>query len=446
MIEKYKPIAEVDYENLCEKLKGGETYTNDKGKDLPNPMTIFDKEELAALNDWHNYLNIFEADNVGNQRKLNLFNALIRAKKLLIPYKIRLIDIDESNIKEVLKSIIESKYEHSTRHLSRMALRMFIRWQHYGDDTKDKLKLDGDPRVVRMIPSSISKRYKKKLSEKDLLTRDEFIQLARDCNSVRYRALICVLFETGARIDEILRLTMKDIVFDSQNNTYTLTLNSGTGVYYGKTGMRRNTIQIYFKELNDWLNEHPFRGDKDIADRSLFYNWKHGRKSLGYVPMSQVNFHRWIIRKCKNLGINKRITAHTFRHTFVTHKASEGWSKEEIAIWVGWTKTSKQFELYDWNTSQNVIDKKNRLMKGEAAFLEADYLKCISTSCGAINSKLQDNCYMCRSPLTSETMIRTTSHSQNLQDAVMLLKEALGKDTSLVHKLWKNGNGNGQGI
>ena len=51
MIEKYKPAAEIDYENLCEKLKGGQTYVNDKGKERPNPTRIFDKEELKILQD-----------------------------------------------------------------------------------------------------------------------------------------------------------------------------------------------------------------------------------------------------------------------------------------------------------------------------------------------------------------------------------------------------------
>lgn len=173
-----------------------------------------------------------------------------------------------------------------------MTIKRFWKW----------LEGDGEdfPAKVRWIKPGYPKTHK--LPE-ELLTKEEIEKLIEASHSVRDKALISILYETGCRIGEILNLRIRNAQFDDRGAVL---------IVNGKTGQRRLLIIHSVPRLLNWLDHHPRKTD---PENFLFVSTgtvNHGER-LRYPSVVTM-----VRRASKKANIRKRIYLHLFRHSRAT--------------------------------------------------------------------------------------------------------------------------------
>jgi len=126
--------------------------------------------------------------------------------------------------------------------------------------------------------------------------------------AIRDRALLEFGYATGARVSELTRLTLQDVLFED-----------GLARIFGKGSKERivpvgrralGAVSLYAREIRPLLDKGKTRG-------VLFLNARG-------TPLSRVGAWGIIKRAAKQAGLSKRVTPHTLRHTFATHLLEGG--------------------------------------------------------------------------------------------------------------------------
>lgn len=95
-------------------------------------------------------------------------------------------------------------------------------------------------------------KTKTKIKIEELVSPDDVMKMLNACMNPRDRALISLIYESGARRGEILRLAICDAT--PEPDGYRIRLN-------GKTGTRRILVIDSAQFLHQWLTVHPCRAD-----------------------------------------------------------------------------------------------------------------------------------------------------------------------------------------
>ena len=211
------------------------------------------------------------------------------------------------------------------------------------------------PANVRWIKTSVKSKDNKLPT--DLLTKEEITSMVDAADNLRDRALVLMLYESACRIGEISTLKLKDIIFDEYGAVI---------VVNGKTGMRRVRLIDYVPDIENWVNNHP---------------WKHDREAYLFISLSNSNFGKRIngaglgknIKDlAKKAGIEKRVHPHLFRHTRLTELAKD-FTESELKIIAGWSGSSKMAGVYVHLSGGDIEKKmlqKHGLIKNENTALE----------------------------------------------------------------------------
>jgi integrase/recombinase XerD len=162
----------------------------------------------------------------------------------------------------------------------------------------------------------------------DILTLDEVQRMVREAYSIRDKALISVLYESGVRIGELLSMRIRNAEFDEFG---------GVLLVDGKTGMRRVRIVQSVKELKDWLYYHPFANNPESF---LWLNAQHAPLHVGYNAVMKML--KEVALRC---GVTKRVHPHLFRHSRATHLANK-LTESQMRVYFGWTGGSKMSAIY----------------------------------------------------------------------------------------------------
>ena len=155
--------------------------------------------------------------------------------------------------------------------------------------------------LFEKIPNPVIKPY-----DINVLNIEEINLMISKCKNIRELLIIQILYETGMRVGELVRLTMND--FDFHNNTVTI-LNS----------KNRKTRTINFgNKLKDTINLYLDNF------KSLFSGTLLARQYHPFMPISNRGI-TWVIKALvKRSGITKRVNLHSFRHTFAVHYLNFG--------------------------------------------------------------------------------------------------------------------------
>ena len=154
-------------------------------------------------------------------------------------------------------------------------------------------------------------------SDEDILTENEVKQLIDAAKSVRYKALLGVMYEGGLRSAEIGSLQWKDVLFTSWG------ARIKTNVKTGK--MRSIPIIAYHQYLASWKSQYPGVPE---GDNFVFVNMH--KRPLQYRGLAKALEKFRVAAK-----IEKPITLHTLRHSRITH-ALRGGMQETLAKRVFW--------------------------------------------------------------------------------------------------------------
>ena len=140
-----------------------------------------------------------------------------------------------------------------------------------------------------------------------VLSQEEMIEILDgiivcDAISSRNRCMVELLYATGMRISELLNLTLKD-----------LNIKMGFIKVIGK-GNKERMIPIgsYVGEIwEQYIND--YRAEFNIKNDSLLFFNKHGQR------LSREEFYSILQTIVNSTSITKKVSPHTFRHTFATH-------------------------------------------------------------------------------------------------------------------------------
>lgn len=162
-----------------------------------------------------------------------------------------------------------------------------------------------------------------------VLTQEEMKALINVTKNVKHRCILLVLYSTGVRMSELLNLRWGDFdvskkqvfVRGGKGRKDRLTITSKKAIKY---------IRFYMAQYNP--KEFLFEGSDHLK----------------YSPRSVNNI---IKRSALQAGIDKRVSAHTIRHSFGTHLLENGTDIRYIQVLMGHL-SSKTTERYTHMTTR----------------------------------------------------------------------------------------------
>ena len=161
-------------------------------------------------------------------------------------------------------------------------------------------------------PPKIGKRLPKALSI------DQVLQLVdisgSDFVSVRDKAVIELLYSTGARVTEIIELNLNDI------NTNTTPAGEITTVKLRGKGGKERVVPIgsfAVESINNYLSRSRPQLSKVATQKSLFLNQRGGR-------LTRQSAWNIVSNAAARAGIKDQISPHSLRHSFATHLLDGG--------------------------------------------------------------------------------------------------------------------------
>ncbi|SDW96230.1 integrase/recombinase XerD [Lutibacter oricola] len=253
-----------------------------------------------ALEDYQYYLKLEKG------LSENSIDAYSRDIKKLINYlevnelNVSAIKISHDNIQQFIYTISKKLSARSQARLI-SGLRNFFDYLVFEDyRTENPTDLLETPKIGRKLPDTLS------LEEIDILINSIDLSLPQ---GERNRTIIETLYSCGLRVSELINLQLSDLFFDEGfirvigkgNKQRFVPINEQTKKY----------INFYVKEIRTHINVQ-----KEFED-TVFLN-RRGKK------LTRVMIFTIIKNLAIKVGLNKKISPHTFRHSFATHLLERG--------------------------------------------------------------------------------------------------------------------------
>ncbi len=199
------------------------------------------------------------------------------------------------------------------------------------------------------------RRPKPEMKDGEVMRAEDVRRLMTACDTQRDRALISILWETGARLGEIADLNVGHVEFDRYG---------AKALINGKTGQRPIRLIDAVPDLQLWLNMHPGRDDPTAP---LFINL---RKRGGKVRLKKRSIQNRVKTIAERAGVTKRIYPHGFRHGRCTDCAPH-YTEPEMRLKFGWTASSDMPATYVHLSGRDVETKD--LLRAGLLEAEEDY-------------------------------------------------------------------------
>ncbi len=175
------------------------------------------------------------------------------------------------------------------------------------------------------------RRKDSRLSPSEILTLPEINAMLDHARSLRNRAFIAVLWETGVRVSEVLNLDVRDVQeFVSKENGGRTFIS----IFFRKVKIKGEEHSSLMVEGGDhvraWLNAYrPPSGDSPL--------FPSGRGDG--IRLTRDGSEALIVKTAHRAGIEKRVYAHLFRHSRTTHLLRIGVPEAQVAKLLGWKST-----------------------------------------------------------------------------------------------------------
>ena len=211
------------------------------------------------------------------------------------------LKINKSDIKDFIKEINEDKISARTQSRIISGIKAFYKYLILEDYIKiNPTELIESPKIGMKLPDTLS------VSEIDsLLSAIDFSHP----QGQRNRAILEVLYSCGLRVSEAVNLKLSNIRF---NEGYVKVLGKGNKERYAPIGSSAlKYLKIYLKEVR--IHQNIKKDSEDI----VFLN-RRGKK------LTRVMIFTIIKQLAGKIGLKKKISPHTFRHSFATHLIEGG--------------------------------------------------------------------------------------------------------------------------
>jgi site-specific recombinase XerD len=233
------------------------------------------------------------------------------------PTAMRLTDIEPDLILAFLDHLEQKRHNSvRSRNLRLTALRAFLKFA----GRRDVLSLH----TVERALSVPMKRFERPML--DFLTREEMLavlgQPGSSWTSRRDHLLLAMLYNTGARISEMIGVRVADVVLDTAACVHLL----GKGRKQRAVPLWKTTVS----EVRGWLRANPaLRGERPLLPN------RSGQVMTRVNALQRLEIA--VARAAPQLPslAKKRISPHTIRHTTAMHLLQSGVAFNVIALWLG---------------------------------------------------------------------------------------------------------------
>ncbi len=303
-------------------------------------------------------------------------------------------ELDKSGVKDLVEWVYQQDYTDGTVNTYKNVIRSFYRWLDPTEDGKTP------PRAawIKMKNSKSNETL-----PKDLLTIEDIQNQVQAANNDRDKALIWLLYETGARIGEIIDLTVGDIEDRKHGKKI---------VIEGKTGARRLPLIQSVPHLNRWLNKHPNpRKDAPLWCKLTQGGWD---DQLGYRYINE----KILKKTMREAGIDKPANPHHYRHSRASYLANE-LKEAQLCEWFGWVQGSDVPSKYvhlSGRDIDNAYDQMHDLYEPDDEDEDKGVMQC--PRCQELNDSLARFCSRCGMALDITAADELETIEQQAEDQI----------------------------
>lgn len=312
---------------------------------LEKKIGIYEKRLISENNNIKDYC-IKKLNNFKNGTKLN---HLISISKIFETEEQRInvkrnqkkdYSLNHNNVDLLTKNNMRNLFDGTWwKSLSKGTQKLHLnRFKEYIKYSKRKDLLENFPEKIDYTPPELQK--------KDLITRDELKLILQNCG-LKTRTLIIMLYEGAFRIDELLSVVRKDIVFDGKFTLVT--------IRYSKTKKREVPLFESTPYINEYLHLNEFNSDERIFKykRNVTIN-----SHFNYIAKK-------LTKKYPKKWSHKKLNPHLFRHSRLTELASIGVNEPIIREFAGWSRDSTMPKVYLHLSNMDVRKAVKRIYKDE---------------------------------------------------------------------------------
>jgi len=334
------------------------------------------------------YIRFKQSQGVSNSRLARITSFLCQ---LLRNFDFNFSSMSVEQLEDIVIWINSQNWKEWTKYTNLRILKNFVRFlnERYG------LSLPVDRIKVKEPKNSLMPEY--------LITEEEFVKLMNATDDLQFKTLLGILYESGARIGEILNLKIQNVEF----NDY------GAKLYIkGKTGQRVVPIVWFANMLRQYIEAHPFKHDPEAP---VWYCYKNGK----FEALSYNAFRIKLKRLCKKAGINKRIYPHLFRHSRLTELAKQ-LPEQTLKLLAGWAADSKMAKTYIHLSCRDVEESLLARVYGIKVNDEnskEERLK-ICPKCKEANPYFAKYCMRCQTPLDEKELRRLVLSEEKIKEIV----------------------------
>lgn len=254
----------------------------DKNNSTQKVFESFSKHNQEIIKDYINYCR----KDAGEHTLNKYFNKLVQIADVIEK------PIDKLTLKDILAflSVLNtSKRKTENRNDLKKTLKRFLKWKYPNSK-------EFSDRILKAEIKQKQKGSSERLSKKDLLTLEEIEILVRSAGDLKWKAFIMLLWETGARPEEIYKLKWSD-----------LDLNIGkVSVNSSKTGEARVIpLQECLIHLKRFYQEYPY---PNVSENDLIFPGSERNRVLNYDIVGNV------LKKLSK-KIKKKVYPYLFRHS-----------------------------------------------------------------------------------------------------------------------------------
>lgn len=234
------------------------------------------------------------------------------------------------------------------------------------------------------------------LSPSQLLSPEEVVKLANAMPTEMNKALTLTLFESAARISEVLDLRIGDVEFNyvrDKENKPSLMATLHFGRAKGNVLKQPVVLTMFAAELKHWIDYHP---QKEEPRAHIFYST---RNPETHIDPSVI----WGNLRNAGLkaGVKKKVNPHWLRHSMLSYLANKKNYNEQLLMWrAGWTNTSMARRYIH---SGGEIERKEYLARHGFKVAEKEKEQPIKAKpcphCMALNPYTEIRCSFCGMPL-----------------------------------------------
>lgn len=279
-------------------------------------------EWIQIIKEFRNYLKL-ERSLSGNSVDAYLHDVRLLYQFLEISeYKFSPMEVHKNHLDEFLAYVFDLGLNDRSQARILSGLRSFFGF------LKLEYNLEEDPTNLLEGPK-LSRKLPDTLSFEEIEQIIAALDLSKPEN-IRNKAILETLYSCGLRVSEIINLKISSIHFDVEFISIIGKGNKERLVPIGKEALKH--IQIYMENIRNHLTINPKYSD------ILFLN----RRG---APLSRVMIFLIIKDLVKLAGIDKKISPHTFRHSFASHLIMNGADLRAVQLMLG-HKSITTTEIY----------------------------------------------------------------------------------------------------